>query len=169
MKLFPALVKTAAVAVLALPVIAADDARLSIAANTPEVDLTPRSAGRSFIRLPRLHYEFQVRTRCARGKDLESVMISVADTRKRFAGELLGDGMQSKLAMSVPAKQIAPLNIAEFCSTDSPGDKDAGLVRKTISGALSVQASMLCADAMGEQLTYASASLDVSLNCVSNL
>ena len=168
MKRFNSRVAILGAALLALAAAADEDPRLLVSASVPVVELTPRSRNAPLIRLPKLSYDFRIRSSCTEGLNLQYVMISVADTRKKIMADELANKTEAVIPMTIPAKQIAPLNVADFCrvgSTYNDGnDYDQGL--KTVTGALSAQASMLCADEKVEQVTFVSASLDVSLSCV---
>lgn len=159
------------VALFALAAKADEEPRLLVTASVPVVELIPRSSNAPLIRLPKLFYDFKIRSSCAEGLNIQSVMISVADTRRKIMADELTNRTEAIIPMTIPAKQIAPVNVADFCragSTDGDGNNyDPGL--KTVTGALSAQASMLCADETREQVTFVSASLDVSLSCVSVL
>jgi hypothetical protein len=159
------------IALLALAATAAEGPRLLVSASVPVVEIIPRSSDAPLIRLPKLTYDFRIRSSCAEGLNIQYVMISVADTRKKIMADELANKTEVIIPMTIPAKQIAPVNVADFCragSTDSDGnDYDPGL--KTVAGAFSAQASMLCADETVEQVTFVSASLDVSLSCISVL
>ena len=140
----------------------AEEAALLVTPTTPDVNIKLRSNDRYAIRLPVLQYEFHIEAVCAAGFMPESVMLSVADTRKRVAAIDLGEGPDTSITMHIPAKQIAPLSAEGFClASDNNSNQEAVTVR----GVLSAQASLLCADDEDQQITYASQSLDVTLNC----
>ena len=153
------------VALLALAAKAGEEPQLLVSASVPVVELIPRSSNAQLIRLPKLSYDFKIRSSCAEGLNIQSVMISVADTRKKVMADKLASQDEAIIPMAIPAKQIAPVNVADFCRAG--GNFDPGL--KTVTGALSAQASMLCADESEEQVTFVSASLDVTLSCISVL
>lgn len=157
------------VALLALAAKAGEEPRLLVSASVPVVELIPRSSNAPLIRLPKLSFDFRIRSSCAEGLNIQSVMISVADTRKKIMADKLANQDEAIIPMTIPAKQIAPVNVADFCRSGSTDGNDFDPGLKTVAGALSAQASMLCADETQEQVTFVSASLDVSLSCVSVL
>ena len=141
---------------------AADELELN--ASTPEVTISTRPAGRNFVRLPSLDYRFRVDARCTAGRRAQAISISVADTRISVpTGNLPSDGAID-VEMTVPADQIGPVPLNEFCISDD-GDNDLQQTSLTIPSVLSAQASLLCADESGGEMTYASASMDVELSC----
>jgi len=114
--------------------------------------------------MPSLQYQFDVDRICDAGSEARSVMISVADTRVRVDVESLTGPNNSQLTLSIPAQQIAPIVLEDFCwaETDTIESQEALLIH----GALSAQASLLCGDGATEKTVYASKSLDVLLRCV---
>ena len=156
-------ISLATASLLALTAFSAEaeqDTTVSISANTPATPVTRRASDRSPVIVPGLEFEFQVETRCSEGSEPESVMLSIADTRKNLPAAQLKQASTTFL-MRVPAKQIAPLQVDEFCIDENPEDS-TGL---TIGGVLSAQASLVCSSDDGESITYASTSLDLTLTC----
>ena len=141
---------------------AADELELN--ASTPEVTISTRPAGRNFVSLPSLGYRFSVEARCTAGRKAQAISLSVADTRVSVPTDNLPADGPIDVEMTVPADQIGPIPLNEFCiSNDS--DKSREQMLLTIPSVLSAQASLLCADESGGQMSYASASLDVTLSC----
>lgn len=88
--------------------------------------------------------------------------LSVADTRKAFDGDQFGeDGLRS-FGLRVPARQIAPMAVEEFCIA---APDPAQPTQLTVSGALSAHASLLCGDDTEQKMTYVTRPLDVVLEC----
>jgi hypothetical protein len=142
-----------------------DAPALLLSSSTPAVNIGLRASDRYSIRLPGLQYEFQFDLGCDAGYEPDSVMLSVADTRKRFAISATEVESSDGIAMKIPATQIAPLSVEGFCLT-SNNDNRREDEQITVRGILSAQASLLCSGEEGQQLTYASQSLDVTLSCV---
>lgn len=141
---------------------------LSVAANVPTVSVAPRDVGRNFMRLPALEYLFEIRASCSDGRVPKSVSLNVADSRKSLAADQIVDGGPTELSLQVPASQIAPLVVENFCISLTGEDADAASdARKqvSISSALSAQASLLCESEDDKAMTYVSRPLDVSLVC----
>lgn len=164
--------KTSLLAVIVLPGITpyADEMATAISAeaSTPRVAISPRPDGRRPFELPSLSYEFALDASCAGGV-AQSVMLSVADSRRHLDQASLQQG--SEVSMSVPARQIAPLQIETFCTAETvtaeSETESAQLLR--IEDVLSVQLSLVCAhddgETVAETISYASLGLDVELAC----
>lgn len=160
------------------PTVPADDGavhRLGLDVSSPEVTIAPTAGERRFLRLPALEYTFRIDPACAAGYVPHAVSITVADSRGSFgAAELATGGAGHELTLEVPAGQIAPLVIGEFCRSTSEGgvpveaenEKKMALMQPlTVRAALSAHASLLCVRDATEEITYASAPLDVKLHC----
>jgi len=140
----------------------AEDTELRLTSTTPDVHITQRSNDRKAIVLPDLQYEIRVEAVCAAGFLPESIMLSVADTRKRVAAADLDSRPDASISLRIPAKQIPPLSVAEFCLESDEGGEQNGL---TVRGVLSAQVSLLCTADIERKITYASHSLDINLAC----
>ena len=152
------------VAFFASAIVAADETNLVVSSSTPDVNISSRASDRFAIRLPGLQYEFQFELGCEAGYEPDSVLLSVADTRKRFAVNEMPLDSDSGISMKIPASQIAPLSIEGFCLASESGGKQRS-DRVTVRGILSAQASLLCSGDEDQRLMYASRSLDVTLKC----
>ena len=159
-------------AVLLLAVTAAGPAlgtdTLSVMADAPVVPLSLHGPGRFFVRLPTLEYRFEIRTQCTQSRSPGSLSLNVADTRKWLAAdEIVIDG-PTEIRLRIPASQIAPLVIEDFCvvpgEEDGEGNSDPP-AQITIPAALSAQASLLCEGDEDKVMTYVSRPLDVWLVC----
>ena len=125
------------------------------------------------MRLPSLVYTFELQAHCAAGLLPRMMSLSIADTRTSLAAEEISTETVTLATLEIPAAQIAPVAVDNFCTGDA-GDRDLiqtngnraderELLR--ISSVLSVQASLLCASETESQMTYSSKSLDVTLSC----
>jgi hypothetical protein len=141
---------------------------LTVAADAPAVTLTPRNPGRNFVRLPTLEYTFEIRTKCSDERLPGSLSLNVADTRKSLpADKIVSDG-PTEVSLRIPAGQIAPLVIEDFCviQADRDGNGMSEMQSQiTIPAALSAQASLLCEGDEDKAMTYVSRPLDVLLVC----
>jgi hypothetical protein len=139
---------------------------LQLDASTPEVNISTRPVGINFIRLPSLGYRFSVDARCTGGRQPQLISLSIADTRVSVPTADLAQDGPIEVEMTVPADQIGPIPLNEFCVSD---DSNSTLPQTslTIPSVLSAQASLLCAGESGSEMSYASASLDVELSCES--
>jgi hypothetical protein len=147
---------------------------LVIDADIPVIEAEQRPAGRDFIRLPDLEYNFELDPDCANGLLPKTISLSIADTRKSLSAENIPADSLTTTSLGIPAAQIGPIAVDNFCIAASEQDDDnsqstdnqAGQSETlTISSVLSVQASLLCANETDSQITYTSKSLDVTLVC----
>ena len=136
-----------------------DSAAFVLNADTPVVAIGKQSAGRNFLRLPSIEYQFDLAANCPLGLAAETISLNVADTRKSLTTTDLSGEETTVVKMAVPAAQIGPIAVAGFCVTED----DQETFR--IPAVLSLQASLLCANEEVRQMIYASRSLDVTLSC----
>ena len=153
---------------------------VSLDASTPTVDIAPRSHSRS-LRLPPLDYEFALTPACATPLTPQSVTVTVADTKTTLGATELAENNEIRLSLTVPAEQIAPVTVAEFCHLPDADESEETRVEPaasnpvttaqlttaqvTIAGTLSASASLRCGDGQDETIVYATELLDVTLNC----
>ena len=146
---------------------AQDAGVLNVNADVPNVAVSARPAGRDFISLPTLRYVFEITQRCRSGFEPASLSLSVADTRRSVTPDALSAPAPIALEMTIPAGQIGPIAIADFCVAQA----DAAVLTQgpvetlRIPAVLSLQAALLCAAETDSHMLYASSSLDVTLNC----
>jgi hypothetical protein len=137
-------------------------AHLSVEAAPAVAAVQPESDGRSLVRLPALEFAFTIRASCGPDRVATSVSISVADTRTTLTGEQLRTDRPIAAALRLPAQQLSPVAVDDFCAEASAAD---GADNVLIHDAATAHASLRCADETGESITYASKSLDVTLVC----
>jgi len=128
----------------------------------------PRNPGRNFVQLPTLEYLFEIHTHCADSRSPASLSLNVADTRKSLQAKQIASDGPTEIGLKIPASQIAPLVVEDFCIVEIQEDGDGNSESQTqitIPAALSAQASLLCADDEDKAMTYVSSTLDVSLVC----
>ena len=151
--------------IAASPAAIATNDGIVVTANTPEVAVEPRINERVAVRVPNLEYSFEVTTQCLDGHNPESLLVSIADTRRRIkASTLLAENVVS-LTMTVPARQIGPFQIESFCVTPADELPSGSASTLVIQGAVSAQFALTCANEEGERVVYATRSLDVALTC----
>jgi hypothetical protein len=142
---------------------------LTMQADTPEVSIESRSSGRNALHLPALQYAFTFEASC--GDDLQpvSLQLSVADTRKTLRTEQIVADSLTMTSLSIPANQIAPVVINNFCQRVDAQVSDVQTQsepsRISIPAALSAQASLRCASETDEHTVYVSSPLNVMLAC----
>ena len=141
---------------------------LLVTADAPLVHLLPRNPGRNFVRLPTLEYKFEIRTHCSDNRSPTLLSLNVADTRKSLAaGQIISDG-PTEISLRIPASQIAPLVIEDFCVVQPGENGDRTGTAPTqiaVPEVLSAQLSLLCEGDEDQAITYVSRTLDVSLAC----
>lgn len=145
---------------------------LFVSAAAAKVEVTPRSGRRASIVLPAIEYVFSVNALCATSFEPKSVSVTVADSRS-FLGpnELVGADVAPEVRLTVPASQIAPLIVADFCIAASdqeavPADGPAATGESmTVPATLSASASLLCVSEGKQELLYTTTPLDVTLTC----
>ena len=160
----------------------ADDSRLhalTVAAEVAAVAVAVQPPERHFFELPSLDYVFRVEARCHSDWKPESLSLNVADSRVTRTGTELEGNASQQLELKIPAKQLAPIAMRDFCvidpategsaaEADTPGrhrDTTARPGQLTIGAALSVHASLRCSLGDEQRTIYVSEPLDVTLTC----
>ena len=120
-------------------------------------DETPRE-----IRLPALDVAIVASLQCPASAKATSLVVSVSDTHQSYGPEVLADAVSLEAAFSVPARQLAPVVISEFCINGADPD-DQGL---RLHGVATAQVSMRCRDENDStSLYFASVPIPVRLYC----
>ena len=155
-----------ALAVLS-PMQASAEMLLRFSADTPTANVLPRGRERAPLQLPDLEYQFRIDAACRENLSAVALSVAVADTRRTFSAKQIDDGALQDVRLVIPAAQIAPVVIADFCvaENDTSHTNPAEPSSLTVHAALSAQASLLCASDEDRSMKYASASLDVVLVC----
>jgi hypothetical protein len=175
MKNLPQLLVTLLPMLASQPSIADTDAAglaigLRLSSDTPTVEVKPRNRERAPLVLPDLEFQIQIDAVCADSTTPASLSLGVADTRRSFSSAQILAGEFQTVRLQVPAKQIAPVVIKDFCVSDAEFDNSsdpAGLqLPVTIPAALSAQASFLCVGDNAYAMHYSSTALAVILHCV---
>lgn len=170
---------------LALPALcicaaAADESGIhtfNVNAGTPEVPVKPQAPGRRSLSLPSLDYVFDIEARCPDEWTPESLLLNIADSRISKSGEELKQETNQQLDITVPARQLAPLALRDFCVIGTPNEGSAGAGEIALSlresgdrrlriNAASAQASLRCTKDDERKTVYVSQPLDVTLVCV---
>ncbi|HWM30050.1 MAG TPA: hypothetical protein VNQ14_16425 [Woeseiaceae bacterium] len=151
--------------------------RLAVGANRTSVTVVPQSPDRHFFELPSLDIVFRIEASCHKDWQPESLSLNVADSLvTRNASELLHNSHQ-QIALRIPAEQLAPIAIRNFCVIDGAAEgsgEDAGppaggdsgnTLEMTVSAALSAHASLRCSNGDEQKIIYVTEPLDVTLVC----
>ena len=136
--------------------------RLRVHAEPAVAVLTLQQAGRSLVRLPDVEFRLSLSTHCANGGQPESLSITIADTRMNLRAEELEAPRKFDITMRIPARQIAPLALQEFC-IDPAFEGDSVL----ITSAMAVQASLRCSRGDDHSIVFAAEALDIRVDCIS--
>lgn len=144
----------------------ADGHVLEIEAGAASATVAPGDVRRNSLRLPALEYVFTLTMRCADPFLPVSLSLTVADSRRAIDAEALAEnGDSTELRLTVPASQLAPVPVAGFCAGGAGPDGDDAPRELLLQATLSVGASLTCATTSAQEITYASAPLDVLVNC----
>jgi hypothetical protein len=162
---------------------AGDDAaadRLEFAAEPPVVAVPATTPGRRFIDLPALEYRFEVQAACTGNRTPRSLSISVADSRVALAGAAINADAAGELVLTVPARQLAPIAVDDFCVAAPVAGETAAEESEaassfiaasapphllTVPAVVSAQASLVCGDDAGSSIRYVTKPLAVTLAC----
>lgn len=140
--------------------VVADTDRLKVESDPATVNIARQEDGRQLVRLPKLEFPLRVNAHCGRGGELQSLSISVADTRQTIAGEDYPANEVLATTVTVSPRQIAPIAVEEFCVVGEP----AGASR-LLETALTAQISLRCALDESQSVVFAAEPLDVRLVC----
>jgi hypothetical protein len=139
----------------------ADIDRLQIDAEPAVAVLAVQQDGRSLVRLPDIGFRLGITAYCADGGQPESLSVTIADTQRTLRAEGLQDIGTIDISMRVPASQIAPLALQEFC-VDPAAEGDSVLV----TSALAVQVSLRCSRGNDQSIVFAAEPLDIRVDCI---
>lgn len=151
--------------------------RLELAVEPPVIVVPATAPGRRFIDLPALEYRFEVQAACTGSRTPRSLSINVADSRVALSGAALDERAGAELVLSVPARQLAPIAVDDFCVTapdgTAAGDEAASSLATafapprllTVPDVVSAQASLVCGDEEGSDISYVTKPLAVTLAC----
>lgn len=158
--------------------------RLEISAEPPVVPVSATAPGRRFIELPSLEYRFDVQAACRDDRTPRSLSINIADSRLALSGGDLESHAAKELVLTVPARQLAPIAVDDFCvagpvveggTAGGPAANGAGGVSVedpaprrllTVPAVVSAQASLVCGGDSGSDISYVTQPLAVTLACM---
>lgn len=142
---------------------AAADTALMLHATEASLFLAPRNSNQTYVNLPALDIAVVAEFNCAAGVAAESITVSVADTHIRFSSEEINDATSINATLRLPADQIAPISIQDFCVTDVASEIEDLL----IPGVASAQVSLRCGSEDESSIHFASIALPLRLHCES--
>lgn len=137
--------------------------RIFVEADPAVVTITPLADDARLISLPTLRYALRVEPTCAAEMRPESIVVSIADTRKTYGANQIDGQQRVEIELILPDKQIGPLAIREFCRDGMTVTGTDRMLR--INDVITAHLSLRCAGEGFESIVYASQSLDVQLNC----
>ena len=147
------------------------DHRLLVQSDTPAIGVALRDSRQNLLDLPALQFAFTIDAYCVDDLQPVSLLLSVADTRKTVRPNETDFAKAIELTLDIPATQLAPVAIRDFCIQTDATDADAGRrdspgnVQMTLPATLTAQASLRCANDSIEQTVYVSKPLDIMLVC----
>jgi len=137
--------------------------RLLVDAQAAVVEIEPVANDRQLIALPNLEFSMAIDPQCGATSRVESIFVSVADTRLRFGVNDIDNQSVLNASLSVPNQQLGPIRIGNFCRTDASNAVDDKEL--PIQGALTAHVSLRCENDEERSITYVSQALDIVLRC----
>ena len=128
-----------------------------------EVTIDRQSAGRRLIALPEIGFPLRLQPDCAPGMMLDSLSISIADTRRTFRAADFSAAAVIETKLRIPRRQVSPLAVDGFCSAGAAESNSATAVK--VAGAYSASVSLRCASDAEQSVVYDTVALDVTLHC----
>lgn len=141
-------------------VAAAESALLNAKAETVSVPVARLAAGNEYIALPALEFKLTIDAACPGGASVESLSVSVADTRRTLSGKNIDGTVETTL--SLPRWQSARLRIEDFCRQD---DEPQGSESLVVADVFTARLSLRCALDEKHSIVYSTLPLDVRLQC----
>ena len=137
--------------------------RVVVDAGPAMVTIAPLPDDLRLVSLPSLQYALRIEPRCAAEMRAESILVSIADTRKRLDEKDIDGQRQIEVELILPQQQIAPVAIQEFCRASSVHGSADRVLR--INDVFTAQLSLRCAGEDFRSIVYAAQPLDVELQC----
>lgn len=134
--------------------------RLRVHAEPAVALITMQQGGRTLVSLPPLEFQLSISPHCAASGQPESLSITIADTQRTLRGEDLPSTTTIDLSMRVPASQLAPFALREFCA--DPASEGESLM---LTAALAAQVSLRCIRGEEQSIVFAAQPLDIRLEC----
>lgn len=143
--------------------------RLQVTASVPPLDVEPGSGERRPLSLPSLDVTFRMRADCRESFSAEQLSLTIADSRRFLdSAELSAAGLDD-VHLTVPANQLAPLILTDFCRRDPDAEIRTAVFEPettlTLAAILSANAALLCQSGDSEEMIYAATPLDLTLVC----
>ena len=138
------------------------DGVLSLQAKATSATLEPRDEPQQLVVLPALETAVIATIACAVGARPVSLTVSISDTYQRFGPEQLADSSIFEATFNLPAGQLAPVAVANFCVThDVTNDQVLEL-----PGVATAQVSLRCvSEDNSTSMHFGSLPIPVNLYC----
>jgi len=140
---------------------ASADSLLTLHANEASAQIEPHDQLEMQVRLPSLEVSLLARFNCPLDAAAHSITVSVADSHRRYGPEEIADADRLEISIDVPATQIAPVSLTNFCVEGTPM-KEAYVL---LHGVATAQVSLHCRKQSDASLHFASAALPLRLFC----
>lgn len=154
----------AAAAISTLAAAADHDALLKIRPQVATLMVAAESGAKRQIIFPQLEISVQIEAACPPGRNVESLTISIADTRETIRPVPAAAVASLATTLAVSGRQLSPLVVEQFCTTAGP-PRPAKL---HIESAMSAHASLRCGGADGASMHYRSNPVGIDLICNGN-
>lgn len=130
-------------------------------AEPAQIAIDPLPAGRRLIRLPGVEFPLRLTPACPDNLDFQSLLISIADSRRTFSPVDFDAAATIETRIRVPARQTSPIAVDEFCEADAEPMPTA----VTISDAFTASISMRCGSESRQSVSYDTLALEIQLVC----
>ena len=137
-------------------------ARLIVNVAVTSVTISRLDHNRRPLRLDTLDIPIRVEAECEPGTNAASISISIADTREAHRFSESSGPVYIDTTLQLPDRQIAPIVIEEFCTSDEGAN---GVPQLLVPDAFTAQVSLHCAGESHQSMHYAVAPIDLRLNC----
>lgn len=143
-------------------VFSTDGGALTVQVEESIATLEPGDAKQREIRLPAIDVAIVAAIECPASASASSLIVSVSDTHKYYGPEVLADAVSLEAAFTVPARQLAPVAISDFCVKGAPMENQS----LRLDGVATAQLSMRCRDENDSATVhFTSAPIPVRLYC----
>jgi len=147
------------------PASSSNHAQATVLAKPALVEIGPQPAVNRLLNLPSLEFPLTIEPRCAAGARIESLVISIADTQRRYVAADFAASGPLESTLLLPERQIGPLAIGQFCAAERlDPDPQRSL---QIHDVFTASVSLRCSSDFGQTISFETLALDVSLSCKS--
>ena len=141
--------------------IASADNTLTLHANEISTQIEPQDQRDTQTRLPSLDVSLLASFNCPQDAQAHSITVSVADSHKRYGPDEIADAEILEISVTVPAAQIAPVSLSNFCVDEAPINEVSLLLHSVATA----QVSLRCRNQSDTSVHFASTALPLRLFC----